>query len=158
GQDSGSNSGTQYRQALASRLMTAAENVGAFRAQLVDSLSGKILRLDPATGNGVPGNPFYEPSAARSPRSRVWGLGLRDPQHFTVRPGSGSARAADGRPGTLYIGDVGSGAWEALVVARDGRMNFGWPLYAGVGNDTTDYAELPAFNLLAPNPLFPKMC
>ena len=158
GEDSGSNPSTQYREALAARLMTSAENVGAFRAQLVDSLSGKILRLDPATGNGVPGNPFYEPRVPRSPRSRVWVLGLRAPQHFSVRPGSGSARPAEGRPGTLYIGEAGASAWEALVVARDGRMNFGWPLYAGVGNDMTDYADLPAFNLLAPNPLFPKVC
>ena len=158
GEDSGSSPSTQYREALAARLMSPAENVGAFRAQLVDSLSGKILRLDPATGNGVASNPFYEPRSPRSPRSRVWVLGLRDPQHFSVRPGSGSAQQADGRPGTLYIGEAGSSTWEALVVARDGRMNFGWPLYAGVGSDMTDYAELPAFNLLAPNPLFPKVC
>ena len=83
---------------------------------------------------------------------------MRDPQHFSVRPGSGSVQQADGQPGTLYIGEAGSSTWEALVVARDGRMNFGWPLYAGVGSDMTDYAELPAFNLLAPNPLFPKVC
>jgi len=157
-EDSGSDPSTQYRQALAARLMTPAENVGAFRAQLVDSLSGKILRLDAATGDGVPGNPFYDPRAPRAPRSRVWVLGLHDPQHFTVRPGSGSARVTDGRPGTLYIGEVGYSRWEALVVARDGRMNFGWPLYEGVGNETTNYASLPTFNLSAPNPLFPKVC
>ena len=81
-----------------------AENVGAFRAQLVDSLSGKILRIDPATGNGLPSNPFYDPRAPRAPRSRVWVLGLHDPQHFTVRPGSGSPRVADGRPGRLITG------------------------------------------------------
>ena len=37
-------------------------------------------------------------------------------------------------------------------------MNFGWPLYEGIGNDTTSYAGLPAFNLEAPNPLFPSAC
>ena len=157
-EDSGSDPSTQYRQALAARLMTSAENVGAFRAQLVDSLSGKILRLDAATGDGVPGNPFYDPSAPRAPRSRVWVLGLHDPQHFTVRPGSGSARVTDGRPGTLYINEVGYSGLEALAVARDGRMNFGWPLYEGVGDDTTHYASLTAFNLTATNPLFPKVC
>jgi regulation of enolase protein 1 (concanavalin A-like superfamily) len=157
-EDSGSDPSTQYRQAVAARLMTPAENVGAFRAQLVDSLSGKILRLDAATGDGVLSNPFYDPRAPRAPRSRVWVLGLHDPQHFSVRPGSGSTRAADGRPGTLYIGEVGLSTWEALAVARDGRMNFGWPLYEGVGNDTTGYANLTVFNLLAPNPLFPKEC
>jgi glucose/arabinose dehydrogenase len=130
-EDAGSDSNTQYQQALAAGLMTSAENVGAFRAQLVESLSGKILRLDAATGDGVPGNPFYEAAAPRAARSRVWVLGLHDPQHFTVRPGSGRA---GGLPGTLYIGEVGYRTWESLAVARAGRMNFGWPLYAGIGN------------------------
>src|SRR5208282_4293249 len=62
-EDSGSNPRTQFQQALNAGLMTTAENVGAFRAQLVNSLSGKILRLDPATGDGVASNPFYDPAA-----------------------------------------------------------------------------------------------
>ena len=157
-QDSGSDPNTQYQAALAAGLMTAAENVGAFRAQLVDSLSGKILRLDAASGDGVASNPFYDPRAPRSPRSRVWVLGLHDPQHFSVRPGSGSTQVSDGQPGTLYIGELGYRTWESLAVAREGRANFGWPLYEGVGDDTTSYASLPAFNFLAPNPLFPSVC
>ena len=154
-QDSGSNPNTQYQQALASGLMTPAENVGAFRAQLVESLSGKILRLDAATGDGLPSNPFYDAMAPRTARSRVWVLGLHNPQHLTVRPGTGGAYA---RPGTLYIGESGDSTWESLAVARDGRMNFGWPLYEGIGNETTGYAALPAFNLYALNPLFPSAC
>ncbi|MFI4865958.1 MAG: PQQ-dependent sugar dehydrogenase, partial [Steroidobacterales bacterium] len=154
-EDSGSDPNTQYQQALLAGLMTPNENVGAFRAQLVESLSGKILRLDAATGDGVPSNPFYEVTAPRAARSRVWILGLHDPQHFTVRPGSASA---DGSPGTLYIGDVGYSTWESLAVARIGRMNFGWPLYEGIGNETTGFAALPAFNLDAPNPLFQSAC
>jgi hypothetical protein len=158
GEDSGSDPGTAYAQALATHLMSAAENVGAFRAQLVDSLSGKILRLDPATGNGLSSNPFYDAAAPRAARSRIFVLGLHDPQHFTVRPSSGSSRASDGRPGTLYIGDVGAIAWESLAVARSGRMNFGWPLYEGVGDEPTRYAALPALNLDAPNPLAASGC
>jgi len=157
-EDSGSDPATQYQSALTAGLMTPAENVGAFRAQLVNSLSGKILRLDPATGDGVAGNPFYDPTMPRSARSRVWVLGLHDPLHFSVRPGSGSAEIEDGRPGTLYIGDTGSSVWESLAVARQSRMNFGWPLYEGVGNGGTEYAQLPVFNLDAANPLFPGAC
>src|ERR1700733_598344 len=37
-------------------------------------------------------------------------------------------------------------------------MYFGWPLYEGIGNEATAYAALPAFNLLAPNSLFPGVC
>src|ERR1700733_12656003 len=154
-EDAGSDPNTQYQQALAAGLMTPAENVGAFRAQLVESLSGKILRLDAATGGGVQGSPFYDAAAPRAARSRVWVLGLRNPQHFSVRPGSGGTA---GQPGTLYIGDVGYSTWESLAVARAGRMNFGWPLYEGIGNEATAYAALPAFNLLAPNSLFPGVC
>src|SRR5581483_11876553 len=130
----------------------------AFRAQLVDSLSGKILRLDAQTGEGLPSNPFYDPKAPRAARSRVFVLGLHDPQHFSVRPNTGSQKAADGRPGTLYIGDVGAIAWESLAVARSGRLNFGWPLYEGVGDEPTRYAGLPAANLDAPNPLAGTGC
>ncbi len=158
GEDAGSDAETQFAQALALGLMTPAENVGAFRAQLVDSLSGKILRIDPATGNGVQSNPFYDSSAPRAARSRVWILGLHDPEHFAVRPGSGSSTAAQGRPGTLYIGDVGLFSWESLAVARTGRMNFGWPLYEGIGDEPTGFAGLSASNLEARNPLSRSGC
>ena len=62
--DGGSDPSTQYKEALAAGLMKPSENVGAFRAQMVDSLSGKILRLDAATGEGVPSNPFYDADRA----------------------------------------------------------------------------------------------
>src|SRR5690606_20361321 len=75
--------------ALADGIITPEEDVGAFRAQMIDSLSGKILRLDPATGDGLPGNPFFDPANPRSARSRVWALGLRNPFRFDIRPGTG---------------------------------------------------------------------
>ena len=52
--------------------MRAEENVGAFRSQMVDSLAGKVLRLDPETCDGVPSNPFYSAAAPRAAKSRVW--------------------------------------------------------------------------------------
>ena len=75
-----------------------------------------------------------------------------------MRPGSGSLQAEEGRPGTLYIGDRGRASWESLAIARVGRINFGWPLYEGVGNEVTDYAHLAVLNLEAPNPLSPTAC
>ena len=154
GEDAGSDADTAYAEALALGLMTAKENVGAFRAQLVDSLSGKILRLDPASGDGIASNPFFESQAPRSARSRVWALGLRNPQHFTVRPGSGSLDPALGHPGTLYIGDVGYAAWESLEVTSSARANFGWPIFEGL--EPAGRAGLASHltaNLDAPNPL-----
>src|SRR2546426_2366902 len=41
-------------QGLADGIIRSKEDIGAFRAQLVDCLSGKVLRIDSATGNGVP--------------------------------------------------------------------------------------------------------
>src|SRR5690606_27204779 len=35
------------------------QDLGAFRAQHLDSLAGKILRIDPATGLGLPDNPYW---------------------------------------------------------------------------------------------------
>ncbi|MBI5709905.1 MAG: PQQ-dependent sugar dehydrogenase [Candidatus Eisenbacteria bacterium] len=111
------------------------EDIGAYRAQFVGSLAGKILRLDPATGRGYPSNPYWngDPDA---PRSKVWAYGLRNPYRFNVRPGTGAGDPALGSPGTLYIGDVGWGTWEEVDVANQPGMNFGWPCYEGFASNT----------------------
>jgi glucose/arabinose dehydrogenase len=106
------------------------EDVGAFRAQYLGSLAGKILRLDPSTGLGYPSNPFWDGNAGSKP-SRIWAYGLRNPFRFCVRPGTGSSDPAGGNPGTLYIGDVGMEDWEELSIANQGGRNFGWPCYEG---------------------------
>ena len=108
-----------------------AQDVGAFRAQMLGSPGGKVLRVDPETGLGLPGNPFYVEGDPASPRSRVWCYGLRNPFRITVRPGTGASDPALGNPGTLYIGDVGWNDWEEIDVARDPGMNFGWPCAEG---------------------------
>lgn len=116
------------------------EDIGAFRAQYLNSLCGKILRLDPATGHGYPSNPFWDGDPT-SVRSRVWAYGLRNPFRFTIRPGTGSTNPAAGQPGTLYIGDVGWGEVEELNVAATGGLNFGWPCWEGL-EPRTDYQAL----------------
>jgi len=145
--------GSYAVQALAEGIIQPKEDVGALRSQLVDCLSGKILRLDPATGNGLPSNPFYDPLAPRAPRSRVWALGLRNPFRMALRPGSGSHDPADGDPGSLYIGDVGWGTWEDLNVCTGPAKNFGWPLYEGMMAEP-EYSVAEVFNLDAPNPVY----
>ncbi len=108
------------------------QDIGAFRSQMLDSLNGKVLRIDPATGDGLPGNPFYNAGAPASPRSRVWVSGLRNPFRFNVRPGTGSASS----PGTLYIGDVGWNTYEEISAAKLGGENFGWPCREAFVNNT----------------------
>ena len=151
--DNGSNPALSYApQALADGILQPKENVGCYRSQLVDSLSGKVLRLDPATGNGVAGNPFFDPAHPRAPRSRVWALGFRNPYRFTVLPETGGLNPADGNPGVILLGDVGWGAWEELNVIDGPGKNCGWPLFEGL----TSHASFEFFspeNLDAPNPL-----
>ena len=107
-------------------------DIGAFRSQLVDCLNGKVLRIDPATGNGLPSNPYYDAANPRSARSRVWALGLRNPYRMSLRPNTGSHFPPDGNPGVLYVGNVGWNTWESLNVITGPRQNFGWPMFEGL--------------------------
>ena len=151
--DVGSDAGTYYATALTDTIIKPKENVGAMRSQLVDCHNGKLLRIDPNTGNGIPSNPYYDPAEPRAPRSRVWAMGLRNPFRMAKRPGTGSTNPADGNPGSFYIGDVGWATWEDLHVCYEGGMNFGWPIFEG-GEPNTGYAAALTPNQDAPNPLF----
>lgn len=102
-------------------------DVRADRVQDIDSLSGKVLRIDPLTGQGLTDNPFYDGDPGSiydadpdSNRSKVYQLGLRNPFRISVDPVGGQ----------LYIGDVGWGRWEEINAAGPGA-NFGWPFYEG---------------------------
>ncbi|WP_461491840.1 PQQ-dependent sugar dehydrogenase [Pontibacter sp. HJ8] len=139
---------TYVPQALKDGIMTQKVNVGAYRSQQLESLNGKILRINPATGDGMPGNPFYEAGKAREAASRIWSLGLRNPFRFSVKPGSGSATS----PGVLYIGDSGWSDREEVNVATKPGMNFGWPLFEGLEAQNF-YIHRPIANTSAPNPL-----
>jgi len=141
--------------ALSDGILMPKEDVGSYRSQLVDSLAGKIIRIDPSTGDGMLGNPFFDPANPRAARSRVWTLGLRNPFRFGVRPGSATV---DRPVGTLYIGDVGWERREELNVVRDPGTNCGWPIFEGT-DAVPEFAALasPA-NLDAPNPLFGGSC
>ncbi|MFZ1685842.1 MAG: PQQ-dependent sugar dehydrogenase, partial [Flavobacteriales bacterium] len=151
--DLGSASETYFSQALTDSIIRASENVGSFRSQMVNSFNGKLLRIDPSTGDGVPSNPFYDPLQPRSAKSRVWALGLRNPYRMTRRPGTGSSNPADGNPGAFYIGDVGADDWEELNVCTDPGQNFGWPLYQGMETYAPFSGVLTA-NADTPNPIF----
>jgi len=151
--DTGSASETYYAAALSEGIIKPKENVGAYRAQMVDSHNGKILRLDPATGDGIPSNPFYDSANPRAPRSRVWALGLRNPCRMTLKPNTGSHNRANGNPGVIYIGDVGWNTWEDLNVSTGPGKNFGWPAFEGLEVNSS-YYNANIYNQDAPNPLY----
>jgi len=130
--DQGSASETYYQQALIDGIISSSENIGAYRSQLLNNYAGKLLRIDPATGAGIPSNPYYQSGNPFSKQSKVWATGLRNPCRFTLKPGTGSHDREAGNPGTFYIGDVGWGTREELNVVDGPALNFGWPKYEGM--------------------------
>ncbi|HKT35982.1 MAG TPA: PQQ-dependent sugar dehydrogenase [Nitrospira sp.] len=93
-------------------------------AQTKTVLLGKILRLNPLTGDPcilVTNNPFVLPGGA----PEVWSYGLRNPYRFSF----------DRTTGDLYIGDVGQDKREevdAVQAPSAGRaLNFGWNIMEG---------------------------
>lgn len=119
------------------------EDIGAFRAQDLNSLCGKILRINPANGHGYPSNPYWDGNPV-SVRSRVWAYGLRNPFRFGIRPWTGSADPADGDPGVLYIVDLGWERYEEIDVAATGGLNFGWPCREGLHPNPQYMSATPA--------------
>ena len=87
-------------------------------------LDGSVIRVDPATGAGLPTNPL---ASSTDPNARrIVAYGLRNPFRVTERPGTDE----------LWIGDVGWNDWEEinrLVPSATEPRNFGWPCYEGVG-------------------------
>ena len=103
------------------------------RVQDLDSLSGKVLRIDPITGAGLSDNPFWNGDADAN-RSKVYSYGLRNPFRMAIRP-------TDGEP---YVADVGWNTYEEINTGRG--QNFGWPFYEGGDGQnlqTGGYRDLP---------------
>ena len=110
----------------------------ALRSLDVNSLNGKILRINPITGQGYANNPFYNGSL-NSNRSKVYSLGLRNPFRTTIN-------TLTNEP---FIGDVGWNSWEEINTGRG--MNFGWPCYEGNNtgsNQQGSYASLATCSAL----------
>jgi glucose/arabinose dehydrogenase len=89
------------------------------RSQNIDSLSGRVLRINPDTGAGLPDNPWYDTANPKSNRSRVWSYGFRNPFRITLQPSTSD----------VYVGDVGTSYYEEINAGKG--LNFGWPCYEG---------------------------
>jgi glucose/arabinose dehydrogenase len=99
----------------------------SMRAQDLNDLHGKILRIDPHPTAGmayqIPAdNPF---NGRPDTRPEIWAYGLRNPWRFDIDPVTGD----------LWIGDVGrNGPEELNYLAGPGAgaaANFGWPYFEG---------------------------
>lgn len=99
------------------------------------SLDGAVLRVNPATGAGVPGNPTYSSSNPRSNASRIYAYGFRNPFRFAIRPANAE----------VWVGDVGWHTWEEIdrlpKPPTTVASNSGWPCYEGAGKQA-GYAAL----------------
>ena len=142
--DVGSATETYYANAIAYGVITPAHNIGAYRCQIASSLSGKMVRIDPATGNGIPSNPLYQAGSPRSAESRLWARGLRNPCRMAMRPNTGSHNPADADPGVFYVGDVGWGGREDMTVIDGPNQNAGWPAFEGMTLQNGGYQN-PAY-------------
>lgn len=88
------------------------------RVQDLDSLAGKVLRINPADGRGYADNPFFTGNATDN-RSKVYSYGIRNSFRAAVHPVTGE----------VYTGDVGWTNWEEINVGAG--KNFGWPYFEG---------------------------
>ena len=90
------------------------------------SLDGALLRVDPATGQGMPDNPLAFSSDPNA--RRIVAHGFRNPFRIGIRP----------RTSEVWVGDVGWNTWEELdrVDPAGPVDNFGWPCYEGAGRQS----------------------
>jgi glucose/arabinose dehydrogenase len=85
-------------------------------------LSGSVIRIDPTTGEGWPGNPLA--SSVDANERRLVGYGFRNPFRFAIQPGTGE----------LYVGNVGWNSYEEIDRFKPDpsqAYNSGWPCYEG---------------------------
>lgn len=99
-------------------------NDPANNAQNINSLLGKILRIDIDHPNGaIPysapaSNPFFGATAGAD---EIYAVGMRNPYRFSFDRGGAQQ---------LYAGDVGQGAWEEIDTITLGG-NYGWRIMEG---------------------------
>ena len=121
---------------------------GSLRSQSVRgtaspvSLDGSIIRIDPATGDGVSGNPMFASSDPN--RRRIIAYGLRNPFRLTFRPGTSE----------LWVGDVGQETAEEVNRIVDTTpttaVNFGWPCREGFTAGPPTFASATLCSTPAP--------
>ncbi len=92
-------------------------------AQNINSLLGKMLRIDVNTPNGPipysspPTNPFVGVAGA----DEIFAYGLRNPWRWAFDRGGSNQ---------IYLSDVGQGSWEEIDIITLGG-NFGWRIMEG---------------------------
>ena len=118
------------------------DNTTTHDAQALDSLRGKIIRIDVRGATAErpyripPDNPFVDNPNARP---EIWAYGMRNPWRMDFDPAN---------PARLFVADVGEHAKDEVSIATAGA-NLGWPLCeADICKESLDPAR--AANLIPP--------
>jgi len=111
------------------------------RAQNIEELLGKMLRIDVNTDGTVPytspaTNPFFGPTPGRD---EIYATGLRNPFRCSF----------DRATGSLYAGDVGQNIIEEIDIVTLGG-NYGWRVFEGTRCTGLGPAPCTASNYVAP--------
>jgi glucose/arabinose dehydrogenase len=107
-------------------------------AQNIDSLLGKILRIDIDNPDSVrnygipPDNPFVDSTGAV--RKEIFAWGMRNPWRDSFDP------VTD----WFWCADVGQGAWEEIDIIENGK-NYGWRCYEGTHPYNTSGCDYPEY-------------
>ncbi|TWH74401.1 PQQ-dependent sugar dehydrogenase [Modestobacter roseus] len=112
------------------------DNAVGTNPQDLGSLAGKVLRIDPDTGEALPDNPFTGDADAAD---RIWTYGHRNVQGLAVRPDSDQVYSVEHgpdrddevnllQPGADYGWDpVGSGSYdESVPMTAEGAVPAVW--------------------------------
>jgi glucose/arabinose dehydrogenase len=97
---------------------------GMDNARNLNTLLGKLLRIDPTSKEGPYSVPSDNPYVGTDGADEVYAYGLRNPWRFSF----------DSATGALSIADVGQAAVEEVnFLSRDAARgaNFGWPQFEG---------------------------
>ncbi len=107
--------------------VSTGENGVSANSQSLNTVLGKILRINPVPENPdgtnpastfPTDNPFYNSTTGKN--KAIYILGLRNPFTFNFQPGTGR----------MFIDDVGAAVWEEINEGKNGA-NYGWPTYEG---------------------------
>jgi glucose/arabinose dehydrogenase len=94
------------------------ENARPAEAQSLNSLLGKMLRINKEPNSIPTDNPFD--AYTKGNNRAIWATGLRNPYSFDVQPDTGR----------IFINDVGQTTFEEINEGKAGA-NYGWPVYEG---------------------------